>query len=285
VSRVIAIGGAPRIGLKTYPQTLALADHEVILTFDDGPWPTTPKVLDALAAQCAKATFFLIGRNAEALPELVKREIAEGHTVGSHSYSHPARSLRGLDSAAGEKEIDRGDAAVQAASGGKASHFFRFPGFGDSPALLEALARRNMPVFGADLWASDWRPMTPDQELRLLMSRLRRAGSGIVLLHDIRGQTVHMVPALLKALKAEGFRLVHVAPGASLAQLRAAPPGWTSETEAYFRNMPTALKNPTLDSANRVQETAPPAATISVLPTSQPEVKAAPTTSPVIDLR
>ncbi len=96
VSRTIEVGGTPRLGLKSYPQTLDLKDHEVVLTFDDGPWPTTPRILAALKTECVKATFFLIGRNAAAQPALVKREIAEGHTVGHHSFSHPAQSLRGL---------------------------------------------------------------------------------------------------------------------------------------------------------------------------------------------
>jgi peptidoglycan-N-acetylglucosamine deacetylase len=246
VSREIAIGGALQVGLKTYPQTLALADREVVLTFDDGPSPATRKVLDALAAQCAKATFFLIGRNAEAMPDLARREIAEGHTVGSHSWSHPAKSLRALDPAAGIAEIERGDRAVQAASGGKASRFFRFPGFGDSPAMLEAAAARNMPVFGTDLWASDWNPMTSERELNLLMSRLRKAGRGMILLHDIHKQTADMIPALLRTLRAEGFRLVHLVPGPTAPELRAAPAGWASETEAFYRKLFGELAQPPL---------------------------------------
>lgn len=237
VSRVIEVGGAPQVGLKTYPRTLALADHEVVLTFDDGPSSATPKVLEALAAQCAEATFFLIGRNAQERPELVRREIAEGHTVGSHSWSHPSKSLRALELAAGIEEIERGDRAVQTASGGKASHFFRFPGFGDSPALLEAAAARNMPVFGTDLWASDWNPMTSQRELKLLMFRLRKAGRGLILLHDIHRQTAGMIPELLRTLKAEGFKLVHLVPGTSAPELRLAPSGWSSETEAYYSKL------------------------------------------------
>ena len=64
----------PRVGLKSFPQTLPLADKEVVLTFDDGPFPaTTTKVLATLASECVRATFFLIGRNAEANPAIVKR--------------------------------------------------------------------------------------------------------------------------------------------------------------------------------------------------------------------
>jgi peptidoglycan-N-acetylglucosamine deacetylase len=236
VSRVISVGGAPRLGLKSYSQTLDLHDREVILTFDDGPSAPTPRILAALAAECAKATFFVIGRNAEALPDLVRREIAEGHTVGSHSYSHPlAMSKMRFDAAMAD--IERGAAAVDKAAGGKSAKFFRFPGFVDSPELLAAVEKNNMPVFGADLWASDWNPMTPQAELGLLMRRLRRAGRGIILLHDIKKQTADMLPALLAALKAEHFQLVHMIPGDAPPPIRPAPAGWTSETEAINKGL------------------------------------------------
>lgn len=236
VSRTIAIGGAPQLGLKTYPQTLDLKDHEVVLTFDDGPAKTTPAVLAALDAECAKATFFLIGRNAAERPDLVRREIAAGHTVGTHSFSHPAVSLAGLPLEAALADIERGVAAVDKAAGGKSSKFFRFPGFGDSPALLEELAKRKMPVFGADVWASDWNKMSPQVELELVMERLRRTHGGILLLHDIHKQTADMLPALLARLKAEGFHLVHLVPGDEPPATRPAPPGWKSETAAYFEH-------------------------------------------------
>jgi peptidoglycan/xylan/chitin deacetylase (PgdA/CDA1 family) len=230
VSRIISVGGAPRLGLKSYPQTLDLQDHEVVLTFDDGPVATTPRVLAALAAQCAKATFFLVGRNAEARPDLVREEIAAGHTVGTHSYSHP--HLQKMAPEAALAQIDKGVAATDKAAGGKEAKFFRFPYFDDSPALLDLLEKRGMPVFGADLWASDWNDMTPQQELKLLMLRLRRAGRGIILLHDIRRQTAEMIPALLAALKAENFHLVHIVPGDRPPAIRPAPAGWRSETGA-----------------------------------------------------
>ncbi len=236
VSRTISIGVATQFGLKTYPQTLDLKDHEVVLTFDDGPAPPTPAVLAALDAECAKATFFLIGRNAAERPDLVRREISGGHTVGHHSFSHPAASLAGLSLEAALADVDRGVAAVDKAAGGKDSKFFRFPGFGDSPELLAALAAKNMPVFGTDLWASDWNRMTPQAELELVMGRLRRAGGGILLLHDIHKQTADMLPMLLARLKAENFHLVHLVPGGGPAAMRPAPAGWKSETAAYFEH-------------------------------------------------
>src|SRR5215470_15589008 len=91
-SRVITVDAAttPRVGRKHFPTTLPLADKEVVLTFDDGPWPvTTSAVLNALSRECVLATFFLTGRNAAAHGELARRELAEGHTVAHHSFRHP----------------------------------------------------------------------------------------------------------------------------------------------------------------------------------------------------
>src|SRR6201985_1601268 len=97
-SRILQVDAAstPRVGLKSFPDTLPLEDHEVVLTFDDGPWPPpTPKVLAALAHECVRATFFLIGKPASEHPDLVRRIAAEGHTIGYHTWSH--RSLKQID--------------------------------------------------------------------------------------------------------------------------------------------------------------------------------------------
>lgn len=244
-SRILPVGtqGGLAIGLKSYGQTLALADHEVVLTFDDGPAAaTTPAVLEALARDCVKATFFLIGRNAKAHPELVKREITDGHTVGHHTMSHPALTLRGLSDADAQADIDAGMEADDIAAYGVAGteprvKFFRFPGFGDTSPLLAWLAQRDIAVFGTDIWASDWLNMTAPVELELLMRRLRAEGRGIILLHDNRANTATMVPALLAALKENGFRIVHLVPGPAKPKLRPAPAGWTSETEKVLAHM------------------------------------------------
>jgi peptidoglycan/xylan/chitin deacetylase (PgdA/CDA1 family) len=206
----------PRVGLRSFPQTLPLRDHEVVLTFDDGPWPpTTPKVLGVLAQQCVRATFFLIGRNASEHRDLVRRIADEGHTIGHHTWSH--RSLMRIKPAETKAEIERGIAAVELALHGVASTtpttpFFRFPGFESTPATLEFLQSRRIAVFGADFWASDWLRMTPSEELNLLTQRLNAAGRGIILLHDTKAATAAMLPAFLRYLRDHDYHVVHLVP-------------------------------------------------------------------------
>jgi peptidoglycan/xylan/chitin deacetylase (PgdA/CDA1 family) len=224
-SRVLRVDAAtsPRVGLKSFPQTLPLGDHEVVLTFDDGPWPgTTPKVLAALAHECVLATFFLIGRPASAHPELVRRIARLGHTIGHHTWSHP--NIKFLKPEAAAADIDKGIAAVEKALYGTATAtpgiatatpstpFFRYPYFETTPATLDLLQRRGITVFGADLWASDWEPMKPAQQLKLLTERLQIARKGIILLHDPKAQTAAMMPAFLRYLRDNNYRVVHVVP-------------------------------------------------------------------------
>jgi peptidoglycan/xylan/chitin deacetylase (PgdA/CDA1 family) len=217
-SRVLTVDAAtyPRVGLKSFPQTLPLEDREVVLTFDDGPWPPTDKkVLAALAQECVRATFFLIGKPASEHPGLVRRLAAEGHTVAHHTWSH--HNLKYMKPEAAIGEIDKGIAAVETALHGKAipnpgTLFFRFPFFDMTPATLDVLQKRGIAVFGADLWASDWIPMTPAQELKLLTDRLQVARKGIILLHDPKAQTAAMLPAFLRYLRDNRYRVVHVVP-------------------------------------------------------------------------
>jgi len=220
-SRTLAVdvSQTPRVGLKSFPQTLPLDDHEVVLTFDDGPWPqTTPRVLAALAKECVQATFFLIGKPASEHPELVRRIAAQGHTIGHHTWLH--RSLMRIKPEETTEEIDRGIQAVEMALHGVATTtpstpFFRFPGFESTPATLDLLQSRGIVVFGTDLWASDWNPMTPAQELKLLTGRLKSARKGIILLHDPKAQTAAMLPDFLRYLKDNRYRVVHLVPAAT----------------------------------------------------------------------
>lgn len=219
-SRVLVVDPAasPRVGLKSFPRTLSLEDREVVLTFDDGPWPaTTSKVLQALTDECVRATFFLIGKSASDHPELVRKMAAGGHTIGHHSWSH--RNLKYAKPEIADAEIDKGIAAVEAALHGQptttpTTPFFRFPYFEMTPRTLDNLEKRGIAVFGADFWASDWNRMTPQQELKLLTERLEIARKGIILLHDPKAQTAAMLPAFLRYLRDHRYRVVHIVPPA-----------------------------------------------------------------------
>ncbi len=248
--RVQPVGtqGGLEVGLKTYPRTIPLADHEVILTFDDGPDAVnTPKILDALAAECVRATFFEIGRNAEALPQIARREVLDGHTVAHHTWSHPQPTLRYMGDAAARADILRGMIAVEKAAYHRdfagldpkepkdlklEAPFFRFPGFADTEDLRGWFAANDVGIFGVDLWASDWIEMTPEEELKLVMSRIHRNGDkGMLLMHDNHPWTAAMMPMLLRELKAKGYKIVHMVAGPGKGPTVPAPPGWTSETE------------------------------------------------------
>jgi peptidoglycan/xylan/chitin deacetylase (PgdA/CDA1 family) len=217
-ARVLSVDAVvtPQVGLKSFPQTLALKDHEVVLTFDDGPWPrTTTVVLAALAQECVRATFFLIGKSASEHPEMVRRIAAADHTIGYHTWSH--RSLMRIRPEQARQEIDRGISAVELALHDTATTtpttpFFRFPGFESTHSTLDLLQSRGIVVFGADLWASDWIRMTPKQELKLITDRLNAARKGIILFHDTKAQTAAMLPAFLRYLRDNGYHVVHVVP-------------------------------------------------------------------------
>jgi peptidoglycan/xylan/chitin deacetylase (PgdA/CDA1 family) len=225
-SRILSVDAAttPRVGLKSFPQTLPLRDHEVVLTFDDGPSPPmTSRVLAALARECVRATFFLIGKSASEHPALVRRMAAEGHTVGHHTWQH--QNLSQIKPDETTEEIDRGISADEMALHGVATTipstpFFRFPFFESTPATLELLQSRGIVVFGADLWASDWEPMKPKVQLKLIIERLKAAGRGIILFHDPRMQTAAMLPAFLRYLRANHYRVVHVVPAATGANIK-----------------------------------------------------------------
>ncbi|MCC8942769.1 polysaccharide deacetylase family protein [Bradyrhizobium sp. Arg68] len=219
-ARVLEVDPAtyPRVGLKSFPQTLPLRDREVVLTFDDGPTPVvTDKVLTALAAECVRATFFMVGRNAADHPDMVRKVVRLGHTIGYHTWDHP--HLNKLSAEQAEANINRGIEAVGMALRGTASTipatpFFRFPYFESTPELLNHLEKRGIAVFGADFWASDWVRMTPEEELKLLTGRLEAARKGIILLHDPQMRTAEMLPAFLRYLQEHNYHVVHIVPAA-----------------------------------------------------------------------
>ena len=204
----------PIIGTMQYAKTLPLEDHEVVLTFDDGPLPKySYQILDILAAHCAKATFFLVGRQANANPEGVRRIRDAGHTIATHTQNHPGNMNRlPLDRA--QKEIEDGIASVTAALGdGTApAPFFRIPGLGRSDVIEEYAEANGLQIWSADFPADDWRNVSSARVYDLAIQRLEAKGKGILLLHDIQARTVAALPRILSELKARGYRLVHVVP-------------------------------------------------------------------------
>lgn len=216
-SRVLELapGELTRVGLMQYPQTLPLADKEVVLTFDDGPRPPfSDKVLDILAEQCVWATYFLVGEMARTYPATVRRIYEAGHTIGTHSEDHPTHFEK-LPIEKARQEIDQGIADVGAALGdpNDLAPFFRIPGLARSDEVEQELAARSLVVFSSDTVADDWyRRIGPGEIVRRAMRRLEARGKGILLLHDIHPGTVLALPMLLERLKAEGFHVVHVVP-------------------------------------------------------------------------
>jgi peptidoglycan/xylan/chitin deacetylase (PgdA/CDA1 family) len=227
-SRVLPIsfGEYTRLGTMQYPQTLPLADKEVVITFDDGPRPMlSDRVLDILASQCVKVTYFLIGQPAHYYPALVRKEYEAGHTIGTHSQDHPLRFDK-LEDQQVQQEIDQGIASVGAALGDpiELAPFFRIPGLGRNDVVEHELAARSLIVFSADVVADDWfRHITPAQIIQRAMSRLQKRGGGILLLHDIHPATVLALPGLLSALKDQGFHIVHVVPAATAPRIVGGP--------------------------------------------------------------
>jgi peptidoglycan-N-acetylglucosamine deacetylase len=212
-SRVIAVDPAvlPQVGKTQYPRTLPLRDHEVVLTFDDGPVsPWTGQVLDGLAAQCVQANFFIVGEGAKAKPELVRRAHDEGHTIGTHTFSHADLAKLRLDEAIGQ--IQDGFDAVNAALGPEntAAPFFRAPYLSTTPELEAYLSQRGIMLWGIDVDPEDWRPSSPQDVVNHIFEHLEPMHSGIILMHDVQPHTATALPILLAELKARGYSVAHV---------------------------------------------------------------------------
>jgi peptidoglycan/xylan/chitin deacetylase (PgdA/CDA1 family) len=219
-SRILPLDPAqyPRVGHMQYPDSLPLNDKEVVLTFDDGPLPPySNEILDILASQCVKVTYFMVGQMARAYPAVVRRVYEEGHTIATHSEDHPKRFGQ-LPVEKMHHEIDWGISDLGAALGGPKylAPFFRIPGLARSDVLESELAARGLAVFSSDADADDWhRHIKPNQIIALAMRRLEALGKGILLLHDIHPATVAALPGLLQQLKDNGFHIVQVVPAAS----------------------------------------------------------------------
>ena len=211
VARVVEIdtAGGPGFGFEQFKAYDFLREHEVVLTFDDGPWPgNTPAVLKALADQCTKALFFSIGKHAMWHPEILKQVAAAGHTIGSHTWSHADLSKLTIDQA--KEEFEKGASAVHAALGEPGASFFRFPGLRNPPEMVTYLGARNIGIFSTDMDSFDFKIRKPEQVVASVMTKLKKRGKGIVLLHDFQHPTSLALPELLAQLKAGGYKIVQV---------------------------------------------------------------------------
>lgn len=212
VARTVEIDttGGPGFGFEHFKELDFLRDHEVVLTFDDGPWPkNTPAVLKALADECTTGIFFSIGKHATYEPEILKQVYAAGHTVGSHTWSHANLNNKKLNEAQRKEEIEKGLSAVKWALGGiSPAPFFRFPALQHPPEMVTYLGNRNIGIFSCDIDSFDFKASKPEKVIETVMKKLENKGKGIVLMHDFQKHTAEALPELLKRLKAGGYKVV-----------------------------------------------------------------------------
>jgi peptidoglycan-N-acetylglucosamine deacetylase len=217
LSRVVEIdtAGGPQFGGGHGGETDFLKDGEVVLTFDDGPMRTfTRPVLRALADECTKATFFMVGRMAAADPAMAKEVAAAGHTVASHTWQHLNMSPIGI--LKGRREFEMGLSAVNKALGKPAASFFRFPYLSENRFVTAYAKSRNISTIWVDVDSKDY--MTRDAKLvhSRIMSQLKSQRKGIILMHDIQPSTAHAIKGLLRDLHDKGFKVVHIVPKTSV---------------------------------------------------------------------
>jgi peptidoglycan/xylan/chitin deacetylase (PgdA/CDA1 family) len=244
--------GGPGFGFEQYKAHDFLLLNEVVLTFDDGPWPNnTRAVLKALADHCTKAIFFPIGKHALWHPEILKEVAAAGHTVGGHTWSHA-----NLGKMKGEKsveEIEKGFSAVKLALGNNPSPFFRFPFLQASEEELAYLGTRNIAIFSHDLDSFDFKMRKPEDVIKSVMTKLGKKGKGIILMHDFQQATAAAIPTLLNDLKAKGYKVVYMrakAPLNTIAQ-------WDDAAKHEIKGATVGSDRPTSSVVRTVDEPAP----------------------------
>jgi peptidoglycan/xylan/chitin deacetylase (PgdA/CDA1 family) len=206
----------PLVGKTQYRETLPLRNREVVLTFDDGPvGPYTDKILEALAAECVRATFFVLGVNVAESPDLVRRVRSEGHTIGTHTFNHPYLGKMPFEQA--KKEIDLGITATTEALGNPRdlAPFFRAPYLDVTREIERYLFSRRIMLWSIDVAGEDWLDATEERFVGNAVTRLEKAQKGILLLHDMQPLTARALPNLLATLKLRNFRIVHVVPAPS----------------------------------------------------------------------
>jgi peptidoglycan/xylan/chitin deacetylase (PgdA/CDA1 family) len=183
------------------------------MTFDDGPQPPhTDRILDILAAERVKATFFIIGYRTKKFPALVRRIYDEGHTIGTHTQNHP--HLPQLPFAEAKKEIEDGIATAAAALGKRRAlaPFVRSPYLESVDSVEDYLSSRGIMSWNMGIQAEDWTNISADDVVARALMNLERVGKGVLILHDIQPRTVLALPALLREMRHRGYRVAHVMP-------------------------------------------------------------------------
>ncbi|MBU2583607.1 MAG: polysaccharide deacetylase family protein [Alphaproteobacteria bacterium] len=215
VARTVEIDttGGPGFGLEQYKLYDFLQAGEVVLTFDDGPWPdNTAKVLKALKDHCVKATFFAIGKHAVWHPHILKQVAAAGHTIGTHTFSHANLAKGKMKGEPGREEIEKGLSAVKFALGAAPAPFFRFPALQDPDDFVSYVGSRNLAIFSMDVDSFDFKTRDPSKVVKTVMAKITKKGKGIILMHDFQKATANGLPELLNELKKNGFKVVHLTP-------------------------------------------------------------------------
>jgi peptidoglycan/xylan/chitin deacetylase (PgdA/CDA1 family) len=239
--------GGPGFGFEHFKQYDFLQPGEVVLTFDDGPWPhNTAEVLAALAANCTKAVFFPIGEHTMWAPEILKQVDAAGHTIGSHTWSH--KDLSKLSAQDAKDEIEKGISAVAWGLGHPASPFFRFPALRHPPEMVTYLGERNIGIFSTDMDSFDFKIRKPDQVITSVLTKLKKNGKGIVLMHDFQRATADAAPELLKQLKLNGYKVVFMKAKGPVQTLTAYDDQIVKELK-----LPTVTNRPTSDVVHTIQ--------------------------------
>src|SRR6185312_6123517 len=214
VGRTVEIDttGGPGFGFEHFKELDFLKDHEVVLTFDDGPWTeNTPSVLKALADECTTGIFFEIGKHATYYPEILKQVYAAGHIIGTHTWSHADLTSKKLNDDQRKEEIEKGISAVKWALGGiSPAPFFRFPDLRHPPEMVTYLGTRNIAIFSCDLDSFDFKARNAQQVIDVTFKKLDKLGKGIILMHDFHKHTAEALPTLLRKLKEGGYKVVQM---------------------------------------------------------------------------
>jgi peptidoglycan/xylan/chitin deacetylase (PgdA/CDA1 family) len=244
VARTVEIDttGGPGFGFEHFKELDFLRDHEVVLTFDDGPWvENTPAVLKALADQCTTGIFFSIGKHATYYPEILKQVYAAGHTIGTHTWSHATLTNKKLTEDQRKEEIEKGISAVKWALGGiSPAPFFRFPALQHPPEMVTYLGTRNIAIFSCDLDSFDFKAKNAQQVIDVTFKKLDKLGKGIILMHDFHKHTAEALPELLRRLKAGGYKVVAMRAKAPVQSL----PQYDEELMKEDVKLPTVSQRP-----------------------------------------